>query len=83
MDRRRNGIQDDGKVQALGVPPSMRAFLQQNLAVPIIELGDAVHGAGVLGDKGSLLKQRQDVHELIAVRKMGDLVEQAVFRDSA
>lgn len=79
---RSDGVENDGKVKGLGVPPSVGYFITQCLTVLLVELNDVVDAVGVLGDQCTLLEQREDFGKVGPDREGLDILEKLILGDA-
>lgn len=78
LDGGRNGIEDDGEVERLWMPPSVCCLVVQNCTILLGEVGDMVDTARILCGQSALLEEWHNVHHLIFSRKVFDILEKLV-----
>jgi hypothetical protein len=81
LDCSSDGIEDDGEVQNLRVPPAVGHFLPKSLSFVLVEFGDVFEGVGRLCDQGGLAQQRQDVVEPRLFAEGFDILEELLTRN--
>lgn len=83
MYSRSDGVEDDGKVKGLGVPPPIGHFIAQRLAVLLVELDNVVDAMGVLSDQCALLEQREDFGKVGPCREGLDVLEELMLGNAS
>jgi hypothetical protein len=78
LDGGRNGIEDDGEVERLWVPPSVCRLAVQNCTILLGEVGDMVDTARILCGQSALFQEGHNVIHPIFIRKVFDILEKLV-----
>jgi hypothetical protein len=78
-----NGVEDNGKVEDLGMSPSVSDFTTKDLPLAFVELRNMLDGVRALSDKSSFLQEGQDVLEVVLVGEILDILKQCFTRNAS
>jgi hypothetical protein len=73
LDRRGNGIQDDGEVKRSWVVPTISLLKLKFASLSLLETFDVIEAQWILSGESSALEKRKDVHQIGFLRECFDI----------